>query len=384
MLRRWELLLMIFVLLFLATCFLAYSNGANDNFKGVASLFGSRTCSYRTAITWATLTTFAGSIMSIFLAQTLLKKFSGKGIVPDQFVGSEYFVLAVAIGAGITVLLATLIGFPISTTHALTGAIIGCGLVAVGTAVNFSALGKGFVMPLLLSPVLAIAVGGLLYLMFHSARIAIGLKKEWCICLGEAERVIAIPQPNSLLALRAVPLPVSLTVDELENCRERYGGNFLGCTSQQVVDAAHFLSAGTVSFARGLNDTPKIVALLLLWKALDIRWGFIAVALTMAIGGLLNARKVAETMSKKITAMNHGQGFTANLTTAILVVAASLYGLPVSTTHVSVGSLFGIGLTTGKANPRVVGAIVLSWLVTLPCAAFAAGVTYWLTTFLTR
>ena len=74
---------MIFILLFLATCFLAYSNGANDNFKGVASLFGSRTCSYRTAISWATITTFAGSITSIFLAQALLKKFSGKGLVPD-------------------------------------------------------------------------------------------------------------------------------------------------------------------------------------------------------------------------------------------------------------------------------------------------------------
>jgi PiT family inorganic phosphate transporter len=97
----------------------------------------------------------------------------------------------------------------------------------------------------------------------------------------------------------------------------------------------------------------------------------------MAIGGLVNARKVAETMSRKITTMNHGQGFTANLTTAILVVLASLYGLPVSTTHVSVGSLFGIGLTTGKANPRVVSAIVLSWLITLPCAAILAGVTYW-------
>ncbi|MEY2504730.1 MAG: inorganic phosphate transporter, PiT family, partial [Verrucomicrobiota bacterium] len=147
MLRWRKLLLMIFVLLFLATCFLAYSNGANDNFKGVASLFGSGTCSYRTAISWATITTFAGSITSIFLAQTLLKKFSGKGIVPDQFAGSEYFVLAVALGAGATVILATLLGFPISTTHALTGAIIGCGLVAVGPAVNFAALGKGFVLP---------------------------------------------------------------------------------------------------------------------------------------------------------------------------------------------------------------------------------------------
>ena len=97
----------------------------------------------------------------------------------------------------------------------------------------------------------------------------------------------------------------------------------------------------------------------------------------MAIGGLLNARKVAETMSRKITTMNHGQGFTANLTTAILVVLASLYGLPVSTTHVSVGSLFGIGLTTGKANADMMSAIVLAWLVTLPSAAIASGAIYW-------
>ncbi len=369
---------MIFVLLLVATCFLAYSNGANDNFKGVASLFGSRTCGYRTAISWTTITTFAGSILSIFLAQALLTKFSAKGIVPDHFASSEYFVLAVAIGAGLTVIFATLTGFPISTTHALTGAIIGCGFIAVGSAMNFSSLGKGFVLPLLLSPVLAMAVAAVLYVVFHGARVALGLKKEWCVCIGDEERIIAMPQPNSVLALRAVSLPAHLTIDEVENCRERYGGDFLGLTSQQVVDAAHFLSAGTVSFARGLNDTPKIVALLLLWKTLDIRWGFAAVALAIAIGGLLNAREVANTMSKRITAMNHGQGFTANFTTAILVVLASLFGLPVSTTHVSVGSLFGIGLTTGKANFPTMNSIVLSWLVTLPCAAVAAGTTYWL------
>jgi PiT family inorganic phosphate transporter len=373
---------MTLVLLFLATCFLAYSNGANDNFKGVASLFGSRTCSYRTAISWATITTFAGSIMSIFLAQTLLKKFSGKGIVPDHFVGSEYFLLAVAIGAGLTVIIATLTGFPISTTHALTGAIIGCGLVAVGSDVNFSALGKGFVLPLLLSPILAIAVAGILYILFRALRIATGVTKEWCVCVGTEERIVAMPQPSSAFALRssAVAGTITLTVDEQENCRERYAGSFLGIGSQQIMDAAHFLSAGTVSFARGLNDTPKIVALLLLWKTFDIRWGFFAVASAMAIGGLLNARRVAETMSKKITAMNHGQGFTANLTTAILVVLASVFGLPVSTTHVSVGSLFGIGLTTSKANYRMMSAIVFSWIITLPCATIAAAATYWIAT----
>lgn len=362
--------------LFLATCFLAYSNGANDNFKGVASLFGSKTTSYRTAITWATITTFAGSITSIFLAQALLKRFSGKGLVPDAIVGSEQFLLAVVLGAAFTVVLATRFGFPISTTHALTGAIIGSGLLAVGGAVNFSALGKGFVLPLVLSPVLAIVIGASLYFIFHAARVVFGVTKEWCVCVGCEERVVAQPQPASVLAMQPVLLPTTLTIDETENCRERYAGAMLGLSSQQLMDGAHFFSAGVVSFARGLNDTPKIVAMLLLLKMLDIRWGFFAVASTMAIGGLLNSRRIAETMSHKITAMNHGQGFSANLTTGILVILASFFGLPVSTTHVSVGALFGIGLTTGQANPRVMTNIVLSWIVTLPCAALIAGAAY--------
>lgn len=367
---------MIAFALFAAICFLAYSNGANDNFKGVASLYGSNTCSYRTAISWATITTFAGSIASIFLAQALLRKFSGKGLVPDAIIGSPEFLLAVVIGTALTVILATRLGFPISTTHALIGAIAGSGIVAVGNQVNFAALGKSFILPLVLGPVLAIPLGAILYFVFHGGRILLGIGKEWCICLGCEERVVAQPQPASVLSLRAVPATMSLSVDEVENCRERYAGEFLGLSSQQMMDAAHFLSAGVVSFARGLNDTPKIVAMLLVLPALDLRWGFFAVAVTMALGGWINSRRIAETMSHRVTAMNHGQGFSANLSTGILVILASCFGLPVSSTHVSVGALFGIGLTTGQGNPRVMTNIALSWIVTLPCAALIAALAY--------
>ena len=83
-------------------------------------------------------------------------------------------------------------------------------------------------------------------------------------------------------------------------------------------------------------------------------------------------------MSFKITSINHGQGFAANVTTGVLVILASKYGLPVSTTHVSVGSLFGIGFTTGKPNVQVILGIVLSWVLTLPCAALLGGLGYWL------
>jgi len=96
----------------------------------------------------------------------------------------------------------------------------------------------------------------------------------------------------------------------------------------------------------------------------------------MAIGGLLNARRVALTMSERITTMNHGQGFTSNLVTSALVTLASQWGLPVSTTHVSCGSLFGLGTVNRSARWGVVRNILLSWLVTLPLAAVLAAVLY--------
>ena len=370
---------MIFVLLLLATMFLAYSNGANDNFKGVASIFGSGTAGYKVSISWATVTTFAGSVTSIFLAQALLKKFSGKGLVPDALVGSEYFLLAVTLGAGRTVILATRLGFPISTTHGLLGAMIGSGWAAVGFhgGVDLSALGKSFVTPLLLSPVLAIGLGALLYVLFHSVRYLLKIPKQWCICVGSETRLEPMPQGGSMLAMRAMTAPVlAVEGQTVTSCTEQYGGVVAGIDSQKVVDAAHFLSAGIVSFARGLNDTPKMAALLLLVKWLTAPSDIGIVAIAIAIGGLLGARRVAETMSHKITSLNPGQGFTSNLTTGILVTLASVYGLPVSTTHVSVGALFGIGVTTGQANVKTVMGIVLSWIITLPCAALIAGTLY--------
>jgi PiT family inorganic phosphate transporter len=370
---------MTLLFLILATGFLAYSNGANDNFKGVASLFGSRTTGYHTAIAWATATTFAGSIASMVLAQSLLTKFSGKGIVPDQIAGSGSFLLAVALGAGLTVIIATLMGLPVSTTHALTGGIAGAGLAAVGTDVNVRSLGGGFLLPLVLSPILAVVLAAPFYLVLRFLRLLLGVTKEWCVCVGETRQIVPIPQPTSVMTLQiAVPSSLTVSAGEFRECAERYAGTFLGVGSQTIMDAAHFLSAGIVSFARGLNDTPKIAAMLLVMRALDIRLGVVAAALAIAIGGLLSAGRVAETMSHRITGMNHGQGLAANLTTGLLVILATTSSLPVSTTHVSVGSLFGIGLITRKANVTVVLGIVLSWLLTLPCAALISGTVYWL------
>jgi PiT family inorganic phosphate transporter len=370
--------MIILIILFLATCFLEYSNGANDNFKGVATLFGSKTTNYKFAIWWATITTFAGSLASIFFAYGLVKTFSGKGLVPQSIATAPEFLTAVAIGAAITVMVATITGFPISTTHSLTGALAGAGFIAVGSQVNFAVLGSAFFLPLLLSPVIATALGSVLYIIFRNMRIRSGITKEWCLCVGEQRKAIPSCMPVPALSVK-YGNTISAAIDTEENCREIYQGRFLGINSQKLLDSLHFCSAGVVSFARGLNDTPKIVALLLLLtKGLSIQWGMFAVALGMAVGGLLNARKVAETMSNKITKLNHGQGFTANLVTSILVIFASKLGMPVSTTHVSAGSLFGIGLITRRVNIRKVLEILLSWFITLPVAAVFSGGAYWI------
>ena len=80
-------------------------------------------------------------------------------------------------------------------------------------------------------------------------------------------------------------------------------------------------------------------------------------------------------MSKRITELDQGQGMLANLVTSVLVIVASNWGLPVSTTHVSSGALFGIGVMNGTARWGVIGRIMLAWVVTLPVAAvLAAGI----------
>lgn len=367
---------MLTFLLLIAALFLAYSNGANDNFKGVATLFGSGITNYKKAIGWATITTFLGSIASIFLAGTLVKNFSGNGLVPDELIQTPAFAVSIAFGTASTVFLATKIGMPISTTHALVGGLFGSGFIAVGSTFNFSRLGDTFLIPLIVSPLIALLLSLTAYLLLRKARIFLGITKETCFCVvDECEPTAGIALNSDAVALDT-EVHAKIVMGTHRECITKYHGSILGIGVQTILDYAHYLSSGIVSFARGLNDTPKIIGLLLVINALDVKYGMIALAVAMAIGGLLNARKVGETISKKITPMDHGQGFTANLITGLLVTTASIHGLPVSTTHVSVGSIFGIGILTIKADVKVVSNILMSWLLTLPIAALFSAAFY--------
>lgn len=266
------------ILLIVAVLAVSYANGANDTFKGVATLYGS--------------------------------------------------------GAAITVFATALAGIPISTTHSLVGALTGAGLMASGSALNFAGLGQSFMLPLLLSPLLSVLLVATLYPSL-----------SW---LGTRLAVAGLPGR----------LAVSLVANE------------------RALRAMHFLSAGAVSFARGTNDAPKIVGVALAAQAIDAQISTVLIAFAMAVGGLMHSRPIAQTMAKRIVSFREAKGALANTVTSGLVVSATFAGLPVSTTHVSVGSLFGLAVTKGGADWRMIRTIVASWFLTLPTALIASALVY--------
>jgi PiT family inorganic phosphate transporter len=211
------------------------------------------------------------------------------------------------------------------------------------------------------------------YLLFRSVRKAAGVTRQTCICLDGRDEPVQVNADGSLVVRRT---GVQLAADDARRCLQRYDGRVLGVHIQGLVNGAHLVSAGALSFARGLNDTPKIAALLIAVDLLARPASLALTGLAIAAGGLLMVWRVARTMSWRITAMNEGQAFSANLVAASLVTSASLHGLPVSTTHVSCGSLFGIGLAGRSAHWPMIGRIILAWVTTLPVAA-ALGYVLW-------
>jgi inorganic phosphate transporter, PiT family len=308
-------------LLFLAVAALAFTNGANANFKGVATLYASVVLSRQQAVWLGTLGTAAGSLTSVFLGSALLSTFSGRGLLPDAALTMS-FLCSVALGAALTSFVATRLGFPVSTTHALVGAIIGAGL-ASGASVHLDRLGALVLLPLLLSPVSGAVLAFTLLML-----------TGWI--------------------WKKVP------------------------PSGRAGNGVHVLFAGLASFARGWNDTPKMAALLLVLVQDQVWLASMFVAVGIFLGGWLDSRKVAETLGKRVAVINPAEGITACVSTASLVTAASLLGWPVSTTHVSVGSMLGMGVRNRQAVWLGVGEIALAWITTVPVAAALAALCRWL------
>ncbi len=357
------------LLLIAGVALLAFANGANDNFKGVATLWGSGRARYGPALAWATGFTLVGSLTAVWSAAGLVAKFNGSKLLASDVYTQAPFIAAVALGAGATVLLAARFGFPISTTHALTGGLVGVGIAAAGfSQVKFAALGSGMVAPLLFSPFVSLTLTLVLFPLV--VRVATSGQRD-CLCVDQPELASVPVGANAAVAVVALP---AVRWAKGEECQTGAEAIRLGAS-----DVLHWLSGAAISFARGLNDTPKIAALLLVATAFGAQLNFAIVAVMMALGGILGAARVARTMSHKITPMSTQEAVTANLVAASLVTLASFWALPVSTTHVTAGGIFGIGLLRrGEADWRKVRDILLSWAATLPLGALLATGFYWL------
>src|SRR5207245_2313649 len=172
--------------------------------------------------TWATLTTLGGSLAAMLFAAGLVQRFSGKGLVTEAVSADPAFLLAVAVAAALTVLLATRLGFPVSTTHALLGALVGAGLVIAGPRqLSCATLGQSFVAPLLFSPVASILLAATMYVGFRSARRALGVSEETCVCIGGTEELATyVPGTGAVRLSRGI----TIAVDQPERCARRYAG----------------------------------------------------------------------------------------------------------------------------------------------------------------
>jgi inorganic phosphate transporter, PiT family len=341
------------ILCILLTLSLAAANGANDNGKGVATLAGANIASYKKALLWANLSTLSGALLSGVMASRMLKIFSS-GIVSTK--PTAAFTLAVLVGVSSWVAIATFGKLPVSTTHGIVGALIGAGLIFSPASVSLGPLFARFALPLFLSIVVSYLVSATLNYFFRS------LPQCTCVQLNLLETgSMQLPQLNVVQ---------STSVD----CKAH--NSFIALH----VDQLHWVSSGLVGFGRGLNDTPKIVAIAVAGvglAGLTSTAFLILVSLAMFAGGMAASRRIARRMGEDIVKMDAREGALANLTTSMLLALGANLGWPMSTTHVSSGAITGVVRTEkSRLKAATLRDFVIAWIVTPPVTGLIAIASY--------
>ncbi len=358
--------------LFSAVLLLGFANGANDNFKGFATAVGAQVFRYRHAKTLATLATFAGALSAIALGKQLAERFAGSGLVPADVLATDSFRLSVVLAGAGAVGLATCLGLPVSTTHALLGSLVGTAL-AHHQSFNAGVLGGIFLAPMLLSPLLAAGLGVLLSKLLSRAHLS-----RACLCVV-APTLEAQPFRGVLVQRWVPPLVLAASAG---TCERHYPVAQVSIT--QHLNGLHLLSALAVCFARAANDLPKVLGVLYASHSLPSAPAIAAVGLAMASGSLFWGGRVASTMSYRIAPLDSRTGFAANAVTSALVIAASAMSLPVSATHVAVAAIAGAGGSQERLHVRTFSEVLLAWFATFPVGAALALMLTPLTTYAAR
>ncbi|MGY1694688.1 MULTISPECIES: anion permease [unclassified Geodermatophilus] len=308
-----------------------FTNGFHDTANAMATSIATGAFTPRTAVTIAACLNVAGAFLSVQVAKTI------SGGLVDETLIDPVVIFAGLIGAILWNLLTWLLGLPSSSSHALFGGLIGATWVAGGVgAIDFDAVVNKIVLPALLAPVVAAVIA-----------------------------VIA-----TYLAHRAT-------------ARARPGVVRRGFTVGQRV------SASMVALAHGTNDAQKtmgVITLTLITAGLVAPgspppfWVVLAAGLAIGLGTYMGGWRIIRTLGKRVSDIHVVQGFTAETTSTAVILSSTHLGLPLSTTQVCTGSIFGAGAGRRLASVHwgVAGRIVLAWGFTLPSAALVGAAASWL------
>lgn len=397
-----------------AAVYMAWNIGANDVANAMGTSVGSGALTLVGAVVLAGIFEFAGAT----LVGTHVTETVRKGILVTELFGAEGTVfgargpsilmlgmVSALLAAGVWLQIATTFGLPVSTTHSIIGALIGFGLVAVGTsAVNWgtaAAVAASWVV----SPVLGAVLAAGMFLVVG----------RWILRSEDPAAATRRLGPH-LVALVVFLLVLSFIYKALRNVvgEPEWWVSFLAAAAaaglgflvtrllmrgrpadpdspyiyvERVFGRLQIATACYVAFAHGANDVANAVgpvaAVVQIHQLGTLPpevpvpgWILVLGGIGIVIGLATWGYRVIATVGKQITELTPTRGFSAEFGAATTVLVASRLGLPISTTHTLVGAVIGVGLARGVAalDLRVVGRIVNSWIVTLPIAgAFAAG-----------
>lgn len=416
--------------------YMALNIGANDVANNVGPAVGSRALTLGSALIIAAVFESAGAL----LAGGDVVSTISKGIIdPNLVADSNTFVWAMmsALAASaIWVNLATVLGAPVSTTHSVVGGVMGAGIAAVGfSLVNWPTMGA-IAASWVISPVLGGAIAALflgfikLNLIYVPDKIAAA--RRW-IPLLVAIMAGAFAWYLMIKGFKRIWQPGAMTVTILTVSiffgtwavlrpvvrRQSAGMENRNQSVRKLFRIPLICAAALLSFAHGANDVANAIgplaAILYTAEFGDIAgkvqipfWVMLIGAFGISLGLFLYGPRLIRMVGIKITKMNPMRAYCVALSAALTVIVASWLGLPVSSTHIAVGAVFGIGFFreyfvgrskrrqsyVRRADPANLPelsrrklvrrshflTIVAAWVITVPCTALIAGMLYFLST----
>ncbi|MEN8177417.1 MAG: inorganic phosphate transporter [Pseudomonadota bacterium] len=407
-----------FVFMTLAVIFgfyMTWGIGANDVANAMGTSVGSGAITVKQAIVIAAIFEFAGA----FIAGGQVTKTIRKGIIdPASIAGSPellvYGMLAALLAAAIWLMVASTRGWPVSTTHTIVGAIVGFAMAGIGMdAVNWVKIG-GIVASWLVSPLIGGTIALLLMLsvrkLILNAEQPFKQAQKWgpvyvflvgfivalvTLFKGLKHLNLELSGIESFIAALVVGIVVAFIGKMMINkvkVDDTADRDFHYASVEKAFTPLMIFTACAMAFAHGSNDVANgigplaaVVSIVdsggeVAQKAGLPIWILILGGAGIVIGLATMGYKVMQTIGTKITELTPTRGYCATLAAATTVVLASKTGLPVSTTHIAVGAVMGVGLARGigAVDLRVLGNIVISWVITLPVGGILAAMIFFI------